>query len=100
LADFQEAASSAAVPAEHEVWLAYESDSVCTMVTAHVNGLPDSRGTSGTVRAFAVISCGSFMAGIPAEAKASLTTSLSDWCLAVQPGASLHVKPCQRCAST
>ena len=38
---------------------------------------------------------GSFMSGIPAEAKAALTTSLSDWCLTMRPVASLHVKPCK-----
>jgi len=77
---------------------------VCATVTSQVRGLPDCHGIkvspSGRLPSDLNKPTGSLVAGMPADPQALVTTSLSVWCLAMRPGASLHVKPWSPRAST
>jgi len=104
LNDFRVAAISAAAPALRAVELTYEAACVCATVTSQVRGFPDCHGTkvspSGRLPSDLNKPTGSLVAGMPADTKALVTTSFGVWCLAMRPGASLHVKPWSPRAST
>jgi len=92
----REAASSAAAPSSRADPMTYDSARWHMTVTSQHKDLPLCHGTSvrpsGLFPSVQNNPVGSFVTGVPAEAKHRATKSLRAWCLADLPGALLQTK--------